>query len=77
MELLVDETPITHALTDVSHQFVSRLRLHPFIQRCRDRLTTQAEMERFLVQHGKYGVYALPLRADVEPAKWRPRGAAG
>jgi len=51
------EAPVTDFLESTSRQFVSRLREHPFIQRCRNRMATREEMNRFLVQHGKYGVY--------------------
>jgi pyrroloquinoline-quinone synthase len=57
MEAVIEETAVSDFLESTSRQFVSRLRQHPFIQRCRNGLATREEMNRFLVQHGKYGAY--------------------
>jgi len=57
MDLVVEDAPVTDFLEDTGRQFVRHLRQHPFIQRCRNRLATREEMDRFLVQHGKYGAY--------------------
>jgi pyrroloquinoline quinone (PQQ) biosynthesis protein C len=51
------EAPVTDFLESASREFVSRLREHPFIQRCRNQTASREEMNRFLVQHGKYGAY--------------------
>src|SRR6266446_3918691 len=57
IEDVVEELPVTDFLESTGRQFVSRLRQHPFIQRCRNRVATREEMDRFMVQHGKYGAY--------------------
>lgn len=57
MELAVEDAPVADLLEQTSRQFIRRLRQHPFIQRCRNRMASREEMNRFLVQHGKYGAY--------------------
>ncbi len=57
MDLVVEDVTVSDFLEDTSRQFVWRLRQHPFIQRCRNGMATREEMDRFLIQHGKYGAH--------------------
>jgi len=50
-------TRVPHILKDLADDFTNRLLSHPFLVRCGDGTITRKELDKFLIQQGKYSQY--------------------